>query len=116
MQTATTSPALGRLLFCMHDKSPSWLGRVSREGAAAGLVTNFESDLPSAFYAHLYRHSGLPGGHVVMLGDDQASRCACCSVALWRMHVPVPTSQKLCQPHVIQLLFLGRPAAVKGQL
>ncbi len=47
-----------------------------REGAAAGLVTNFESDLPSAFYAYLYRHSGLPGGHVVMLGDDQASRQA----------------------------------------
>jgi len=38
-------------------------------------VTNFESDLPSAFYAHLYRHSGLPGGHIVMLGDDAASRC-----------------------------------------
>lgn len=45
-----------------------------REGAAAGLVTNFESDLPSAFYAYLYKHSGLPGGHVVMLGDDHASR------------------------------------------
>ncbi|KAK9842259.1 hypothetical protein WJX81_003287 [Elliptochloris bilobata] len=52
------------------------LGEKAREGAAAGLVTNFESDLPSAFYAHLYRHSGLPGGHVIMLGDDQASRAA----------------------------------------
>lgn len=47
-----------------------------------GLVTNFESDLPSAFYAHLYRHSGLPGGHVVMLGDDQASRCVCLYIAV----------------------------------
>lgn len=66
-----------------------------RESAAAGLITNFESDLPSAFYAYLYRHSGLPGGHVVMLGDDQASRHAAHPALCWtpraKMLLATPT-------------------------
>lgn len=38
------------------------------------LVTNFESSFPASFYAELYKESKLTGGHVIMLGDDEASR------------------------------------------
>ncbi len=37
---------------------------------------NFDTDLRSSFFAKLYQHSGLRGGHVVMLDSDQASRHA----------------------------------------
>lgn len=40
------------------------------------LVTNFESAFPSSFYAELYKHSRLPGGHIIMLGQDAESRRA----------------------------------------
>lgn len=36
--------------------------------AGAGPKTNFESALPAAHYARLYREHGLTGGHVIMLG------------------------------------------------
>lgn len=36
---------------------------------------NFDTDLRSSFFAKLYQHSGLKGGHVVMLGADDGSRC-----------------------------------------
>jgi phosphoribosylformimino-5-aminoimidazole carboxamide ribotide isomerase len=32
------------------------------------LQTNFVSDRPAAWYAELYKHDGLKGGHVIMLG------------------------------------------------
>ena len=38
------------------------------------LIVNFDTDLRSSFFAKLYQHSHLSGGHVVMLGSDQASR------------------------------------------
>ncbi|KAJ9533736.1 hypothetical protein QJQ45_026808 [Haematococcus lacustris] len=38
------------------------------------LKTNFVSDKPSSWYAQLYRNDGLAGGHVIMLGSDDASR------------------------------------------
>lgn len=38
-------------------------------------ITNFESDKPSSWYATLYQHDSLTGGHVIMLGQDDASRC-----------------------------------------
>ncbi|KAK9903938.1 hypothetical protein WJX75_000924 [Coccomyxa subellipsoidea] len=41
-----------------------------------GLVVNFDTDLRSSFFAKLYQNSDLKGGHVVMLGSDQASRYA----------------------------------------
>ncbi|CAL8470926.1 g10468 [Coccomyxa elongata] len=41
-----------------------------------GLVVNFETDLRSSFFAKLYQNSSLKGGHVVMLGADQASKYA----------------------------------------
>ena len=37
-------------------------------------VTNFVSDRPAADYARMYAADGLPGGHVIMLGQDDASR------------------------------------------
>jgi len=49
------------------------------EAGAAGageLKTNFVSDKPSAFYSRLYAADGLAGGHVIMLGADDASKCA----------------------------------------
>ncbi len=47
-------------------------------GAAADLRTNFVSERSSAYYAELYRHDGLKGGHVIMLGpgNDDAGRAA----------------------------------------
>jgi phosphoribosylformimino-5-aminoimidazole carboxamide ribotide isomerase len=39
-------------------------------------VTNFESDKPPAEFASIYKQDGLVGGHVIMLGGDDASRSA----------------------------------------
>jgi phosphoribosylformimino-5-aminoimidazole carboxamide ribotide isomerase len=39
-------------------------------------VTNFESDQPPEYYAQLYKEDDLPGGHVIMLGADDASKAA----------------------------------------
>jgi phosphoribosylformimino-5-aminoimidazole carboxamide ribotide isomerase len=44
------------------------VGGTLSDSAQAGLVTNFESDRPPAYYAQLYRKDGLFGGHVIMLG------------------------------------------------
>src|SRR5581483_8926364 len=40
------------------------------------LLTNFVSERPSRWYAELYRHDGLKGGHVIMLGpgNEAAAR------------------------------------------
>jgi phosphoribosylformimino-5-aminoimidazole carboxamide ribotide isomerase len=38
--------------------------------------TNFVSSEPSSYYAELYRRDNLTGGHVIMLGADDASRVA----------------------------------------
>ena len=38
------------------------------------LVTNFESEQPSSYYAELYKRDNLQGGHVIMLGADADSR------------------------------------------
>jgi phosphoribosylformimino-5-aminoimidazole carboxamide ribotide isomerase len=38
------------------------------------LQTNFTSNKPSSWYAELYKRDSLRGGHVIMLGADDASR------------------------------------------
>jgi phosphoribosylformimino-5-aminoimidazole carboxamide ribotide isomerase len=40
------------------------------------LKTNWTSEHPSAYYAHLYKQYGLTGAHVIMLGpgNDQAAK------------------------------------------
>ncbi|MCO5594172.1 hypothetical protein L7F22_048195 [Adiantum nelumboides] len=43
-------------------------------GSAENLVTNFESEKSAAEYAQLYQRDGLFGGHVIMLGLDEASQ------------------------------------------
>lgn len=40
------------------------------------LITNFESDKSPAEFANLYKQDGLTGGHVIMLGADDASKSA----------------------------------------
>ena len=50
------------------------LGR--EETGKDSLIVNFDTDLRSSFFAKLYQHSKLRGGHVIMLGSDQASRCS----------------------------------------
>lgn len=34
----------------------------------AALITNFETEQPASFFAHLYKKDNLHGGHVIMLG------------------------------------------------
>jgi hypothetical protein len=62
---STPTLALTRLLLPAHS-----------DGGEQALQTNFESEQPSSFYAELYRRDALPGGHVIMLGADDASRAA----------------------------------------
>ncbi|KAG2491748.1 hypothetical protein HYH03_009910 [Edaphochlamys debaryana] len=45
-------------------------------GGAAELKTNFVSDKPSSWYGELYKRDELYGGHVIMLGADDASKQA----------------------------------------
>ncbi|EFJ42035.1 hypothetical protein VOLCADRAFT_107427 [Volvox carteri f. nagariensis] len=44
------------------------------QGSVSELKTNFVSDKPSSWYSELYRKDGLTGGHVIMLGADEASK------------------------------------------
>jgi phosphoribosylformimino-5-aminoimidazole carboxamide ribotide isomerase len=39
----------------------------------AGVRTNFVSDKPAAWFAELYKHDGLVGGHVIQLGPGNES-------------------------------------------
>ncbi|KAI7839014.1 hypothetical protein COHA_007253 [Chlorella ohadii] len=45
-------------------------------GGEQALKTNFESEHPSSWFAELYQEDGLTGGHVIMLGADEASKAA----------------------------------------
>lgn len=42
----------------------------------ARMVTNFETERASHEFAEMYRRDGLQGGHVIMLGADEASKQA----------------------------------------
>lgn len=53
----------------------STLNDLQGDGAAA-LQTNFESEHPSSYFAELYKKDVLTGGHVIMLGADEASKSA----------------------------------------
>lgn len=58
------------------------VGSTLHDANLAAPQTNFSSDLPSAWYADLYRRDRLNGGHVIMLGpgNEQAAREA---LAAW---------------------------------
>lgn len=45
-----------------------------RSDSSSAPQTNFESELPSAEYARMYKEDGLRGGHIIMLGADSWSR------------------------------------------
>jgi phosphoribosylformimino-5-aminoimidazole carboxamide ribotide isomerase len=44
------------------------VGSTLSDDHSAALRTNFSSDLPSSWYAHLYWQDNLTGGHIIMLG------------------------------------------------
>ena len=50
--------------------------------AAAGLRTNFSSELPASWYAKLYQRDKLTGGHVIMLGPGNEA-AAMDALAAW---------------------------------
>lgn len=62
----------------LHDGRVKQIVGGTLSDLGAGLVTNFESDKPADFYASLYRHDRLPGGHIIRLGpgNDDAARLA----------------------------------------
>jgi len=45
---------------------------------SANLTTNFETDLPSSYFAGIYKKDNIFGGHVIMLGkgNEEAARSA----------------------------------------
>ncbi|KAM0902350.1 hypothetical protein ACQ4PT_019384 [Festuca glaucescens] len=85
---ARSSASRGRTVVCSVSFRPcidihkgkvkqivgSTLRDATDDGAA--LVTNFESDKSAAEFANVYKEDGLVGGHVIMLGGDDASRSA----------------------------------------
>ncbi|MEW5298781.1 MAG: hypothetical protein WDW38_000477 [Sanguina aurantia] len=48
----------------------------SGSSGSSALQTNFVSDKPSSWFAELYKQDSLTGGHVIMLGADEASKAA----------------------------------------
>ncbi len=59
-------------ISCLHP--PTTPPHATHSSGAAELKTNFVSDKPSSWYSELYRRDGLTGGHVIMLGADDASK------------------------------------------
>eukprot|EP01052_Picozoa_sp_SAG31_P016886 SAG31_NODE_1135_length_9735_cov_4.098900_4_plen_296_part_00 len=53
----------------IHDGRVKQIVGGSIDGKKEGVVKeNFVSDMPSTYYAELYKQHGLPGGHVIKLG------------------------------------------------
>lgn len=72
--------ATGWLAFCARSnlvsRHPPHSFFPACSGGEQQLQTNFESEQPSSWYAELYRRDELAGGHVIMLGADDASQAA----------------------------------------
>ncbi|MBU6400872.1 MAG: phosphoribosylformimino-5-aminoimidazole carboxamide ribotide isomerase, partial [Verrucomicrobia bacterium] len=62
----------------LHEGKVKQIVGGTLSGDATHLRTHFVSAQPAAWYADLYRHDGLKGGHVVMLGpgNEAAARGA----------------------------------------
>lgn len=60
----------------LHEGRVKQIVGASLKDDGAGLQTNFESDRSAAYYADLYRHDDLSGGHIIKLGpgNDEAAR------------------------------------------
>jgi phosphoribosylformimino-5-aminoimidazole carboxamide ribotide isomerase len=52
------------------------VGSTLNDAGPSDLCTNFSSDLPPSWYAHLYRHDHLTGGHVILLGPGNEAAAA----------------------------------------
>lgn len=59
------------------------VGSTLKDGTNDGLRENFVSELPSSWYAELFKKDGLIGGHVIMLGtgcEEEAKK----ALATWQ--------------------------------
>ncbi|MBD3343847.1 MAG: phosphoribosylformimino-5-aminoimidazole carboxamide ribotide isomerase [Chitinivibrionales bacterium] len=67
----------------LHDGTVKQIvGSTLSDSDRNGLVTNFESEKPPAFYAGLYRKDNLLGGHIIMLGPGN-EKAACEALAAY---------------------------------
>ncbi|MBU0486177.1 MAG: phosphoribosylformimino-5-aminoimidazole carboxamide ribotide isomerase [Proteobacteria bacterium] len=62
----------------LHDGTVKQIVGSTLSGNGEGLTTNFASEHPSSYYARMYKHDGLDGGHVIMLGagNEEAALAA----------------------------------------
>lgn len=60
----------------LHEGKVKQIVGGSLSGDGAQLRTNFVSERPASWFAELYKHDGLKGGHVIMLGagNETAAR------------------------------------------
>ena len=52
----------------LHEGKVKQIVGGSLQDSGAGLRTNFVSERPAAWFAELYKHDALTGGHVIQLG------------------------------------------------
>ena len=64
----------------IHDgKVKQIVGSTLRDGVTPGdassetPATNFETEIPSAAYAEMYKRDGIYGGHVILLSKDEGT-------------------------------------------
>lgn len=60
----------------LHDGRVKQIVGSSLGGDQGSLRTNFDSELPPAYYAALYRGDNLRGGHIIMLGPGNEEAAA----------------------------------------
>lgn len=62
----------------LHDGKVKQIVGGTLSDDSSRLVTNFVSERPAAWYAELYKHDALQGGHVIQLGpgNEDAARSA----------------------------------------
>ena len=59
-----------------HGRVKQIVGSTLSDEQQGRLTTNFASDQPASHYAAMYRHDGLYGGHVIMLGPGNEAAAA----------------------------------------
>ena len=60
------------MLAVLSRQKPQWRACFCSDGS--NLVVNFEAAEGPAHFAQMYKMDDLKGGHVIMLGADEASR------------------------------------------
>lgn len=62
----------------LHDGKVKQIVGSTLTDEAKNLTTNFETDLPSSYFAGIYQKDNIYGGHVIMLGkgNEEAARAA----------------------------------------